>query len=434
MLIVAYLAGFAWAVDNTAFDIWGAFLVAPVLLLVSLPLAKRISQAEDDPRIGRLILWAMVAKLLGSIPRYYMVYGLYDGVGDSHRYARAGAQLAEQFRDGVFAVDTGTQSVIGTPFIEIVTGWVFALTGPTMLGGFIVFSWLCFWGLYFFYRAFRVAVPTGDHRRYALLLFFLPSLLFWPSSIGKDSWMLFTLGMATYGAAKILARRHGGYLLLCLGVLGAGMVRPHMSALVLAGLAVAYVLPRKAERSSALSPFTKVIGALVLIAVCTVVLTRVEAFFGTEIGGVEGVNEVLDSTAEQTDTGGSRSDAQRVRSPADLPQAVIGVLFRPFPWEAHNAQSLASSVEGLLLLGLVAVSWPRWRALPLTVWRNPYLLLTIVYVVLFIVAFSSFGNFGILARQRTQVLPYFLVLLAAPRPLAVTDRWPRTRPTRMERR
>ena len=35
-------------------------------------------------------------------------------------------------------------------------------------------------------------LPTGDHRRYALLVFFMPSLLFWPSSIGKESWMLFT--------------------------------------------------------------------------------------------------------------------------------------------------------------------------------------------------------------------------------------------------
>jgi hypothetical protein len=38
----------------------------------------------------------------------------------------------------------------------------------------------------------------------------------------------------------------------------------------------------------------------------------------------------------------------------------------------------------------------------------------VVYGLLFVVAFSSIGNFGIIARERVQLLPFFLVLLAAP--------------------
>jgi hypothetical protein len=38
----------------------------------------------------------------------------------------------------------------------------------------------------------------------------------------------------------------------------------------------------------------------------------------------------------------------------------------------------------------------------------------VVYSLLFVFAFSSIANFGILARERTQVLPFFLVLLAVP--------------------
>jgi hypothetical protein len=38
----------------------------------------------------------------------------------------------------------------------------------------------------------------------------------------------------------------------------------------------------------------------------------------------------------------------------------------------------------------------------------------LVYSGLFVVAFSSIANFGILARERTQLLPFFLVLLAVP--------------------
>jgi hypothetical protein len=46
--------------------------------------------------------------------------------------------------------------------------------------------------------------------------------------------------------------------------------------------------------------------------------------------------------------------------------------------------------------------------------RLPYVTFVVVYGLLFIVAFSSIGNFGILARERCQLLPFFLVLLAVP--------------------
>ena len=47
--------------------------------------------------------------------------------------------------------------------------------------------------------------------------------------------------------------------------------------------------------------------------------------------------------------------------------------------------------------------------------RNPYVTFAVVYVAAFIWAFSGFGNFGILARQRVLMLPFFLVLLALPK-------------------
>ncbi|HEX2375354.1 MAG TPA: hypothetical protein VHO93_15345, partial [Actinomycetota bacterium] len=45
---------------------------------------------------------------------------------------------------------------------------------------------------------------------------------------------------------------------------------------------------------------------------------------------------------------------------------------------------------------------------------RPYVAFVAVYSLLFVFAFSTISNFGILARERTQVLPFFLVLLAIP--------------------
>src|SRR5207248_9478851 len=128
---------------------------------------------------------------------------------------------------------------VGTGFLNLLTGIVYVVMGPTKLGGFLLFSWLGFWGLYLCYRAFRIGCPEGNARRYAVLVFFLPSLLFWPSGIGKDAWMIFAVGLSAYGAARVLTRARGGFLLLCLGLAASGVGRPHVAALMVGGLALA---------------------------------------------------------------------------------------------------------------------------------------------------------------------------------------------------
>ena len=200
---------------------------------------------------------AGVFKLVGSVVRYYVTFTVYSSA-DATVYHESGARLAGFFRQGDFVVDIGKR-VVGTGFIEIVTGVVYTVTGATKLGGFFVFSWLGFVGLFLFYRAFRIAFPPGDGRRYALLVFFLPSLLFWPSSIGKESWMMFTLGIASYGAARMLAGRHFGLLIVAVGLLGTAMVRPHVSLIFIVALIGGYLL-RRSNRPSLLGPIGKVVG------------------------------------------------------------------------------------------------------------------------------------------------------------------------------
>jgi hypothetical protein len=46
--------------------------------------------------------------------------------------------------------------------------------------------------------------------------------------------------------------------------------------------------------------------------------------------------------------------------------------------------------------------------------RQPYLALALAYAAMFVVAFSSFANFGNLVRQRVQVLPFVVALLCIP--------------------
>jgi hypothetical protein len=89
-------------------------------------------------------------------------------------------------------------------------------------------------------------------------------------------------------------------------------------------------------------------------------------------------------------------------------------VFRPWPYEAHNLQSLIGSLEGVLLLGLVLTSLRRLASVPRAMLRRPYIAFSLLFSLLFAYAFSSIGNFGILSRERVQLYPLLVVVLCVP--------------------
>ena len=133
-------------------------------------------------------------------------------------------------------------------------------------------------------------------------------------------------------------------------------------------------------------------------------------------GGIDtsGVSSTLTDVQSQTGEGGSEFAPSILDSPIRAPVAFITVLFRPFFAEAHNLQSLLAAVEGtaLFVLCLLRARWI-WAAVK-SLRRQPYVVFCLVYSVLFIVAYSSYANFGLLTRQRVQLYPLFLVLISIP--------------------
>jgi hypothetical protein len=183
-----------------------------------------------------------------------------------------------------------------------------------------------------------------------------------------------------------------------------------MAVLLFGGLFVGYLV-RPLKPGAAFAPLVKLCGVAVLCVAGLLILTQAEAYFGRLGGDTAGA---FAEATQRTSQGGSAFEAQPVQSPVQLPWAVVTVLFRPFPYEASSLESMVASVEGLALLALLWVHRRSLRAFPRLLRREPFVAFCTTYTLLFVVAFSSFGNFGILTRQRVQVFPFFLVLLALP--------------------
>jgi hypothetical protein len=408
IVAVGYLAFVGKLVTSTGFDVWGGAVVAPIIVLACLPWFRRWQVDLRLPWFATLATLALVLKLLGSVARWYVIFFLYDGVGDAARYDEAGAEYAALIRDGQLPPLLGSD---GTAFLESVTGLVYSLTGVSLIGGFMVFAWFGFVGQMLAFRAFVEAVPDGQIRRYAILVFFLPSLIFWPSSIGKESWMLLGVGACMLGAARLLTRPPRGLLALSLGLVATAMVRPHVTLLVAVSGVIAFAVGRT---SGAMSRKAK-LAALVALAGATFYLIRIAAaYVGVDDLSVEGVSEAWEDRSGNTDSGGSSFSAQPVTGPQDLPMALVTLLVRPFPWEAGGLMPLLASLEGVLVGGLIALAALSAPQALRVIRRNPYVTFCLSYLLVYAVLFSGFANFAILTRQRTLAIPAFLVLLCLP--------------------
>lgn len=428
--IGAVLLVFGVLLDYSALDVWSGIVVFLVLMLLSLPLFRRVARAEGDPWLYRVLVLALAVKFVASMARFFMIQVIYDGSSDAGKYHEAGVTFVNRLRDGapIHPIPIMENFPVETQRIGDVVGGIYTVTGPSQYAGFLVFAFLCFWGQVFMFRGFSAAVPEGDHRRFALLALFVPSVVFWPSSIGKEALLIFCIGLTVYGGGLLLAPRPRlrGALFFIAGTLLVLLVRPHVAIMSIGGLVLALAVGLLTGfRGSSASEREGVIRgagrgrAVRLVGLCVLILLAVGASgrMGEVFGDDEGelsAQAALEDAQQQSSIGGSEFDPVAVAGVRELPAAIISVYFRPFPWEATNFNALLAAGETLILLGALALNWRRVLNFPRMALRRPFLVFCSSYVLLFAVGFSYIANFGILTRQRVQALPILLMILAIP--------------------
>jgi hypothetical protein len=255
-------------------------------------------------------------------------------------------------------------------------------------------------------------------------------MAFWPSSIGKEALMMFGIGLGSYGAARMFAHRPLGMTALAGGLAVLALIRPHMALVVIVCVGVAYLFVRSVSGSVWLSG-SKIVAIAVLLVGGAVIATQTAEFLKVDDFGQDQLDAAAQSATDRTSQGGAEFTPIRAdSSPIAFPAAVGTVLFRPLPFEAHSQEALIAAAEGVLLIAVTAASWRRLVLLPRKILREPYVAYALSMVLLFCFVFSVIANFGILTRQRTQVLPLLFVLLAIP-PKGTTPvaAQPRRRPT-----
>ena len=399
-----------------SYELFGYFLVIAGTLAFGYGLAS----SPRNPFPVRLVLLAVVLRIVGSLARFDMIRLFYGGVADAQRYFVAGKEIAERIRafdPVVFSYPFwfgGAGRWWGTDFTEKLTGLVVGLVGPTMRGAYLCFSMMAFAGLYLVALAVYRHRPGPGAVRFATWIWLWPSLWFWPSSIGKEAVSLLAIGLVVYGYA---GRKGIRWFPFAAGLGLAFALRPHVAAVL--GLATLAAYWLQSWRRLSLRRFVELAAAMVL---SLLLLTSMAAQFGLD-ADLEGVQEFVSYRSGQTMEGGSALGG----APAGLaaiPMAFVNIWMRPFPWDVHNLMALFSALE---VLGLWAVVWWRRRTVAFVFrrWRHDRLL---AFALPFLAGYTlmiglTFANLGIIARQRSPLFPFvFMVVTAAGAGLVIEQR------------
>jgi hypothetical protein len=267
----------------------------------------------------------------------------------------------------------------------------------------------------------------------AWILAIEPASVFFNSALHKEPVMVLASGLIVFGGTKIWRRLDlSGIALMTLGGFMAVKTRPYAGwFLISAGaLVILHASLRRLDRPLRAMPLVyAVIIAGFVAAPAVVQVTSKKSL--TTLQQSQTAN--TDANALSSGPNGNNLALERVdyssrgKVFANLPNRMLDVLVRPYPWQVGNASQQLGAIGSLFALGglvlLVAAAWRR---------RGEILTLTgpILYPTFFLLmAYSlSAGNAGTGFRYRTHIVTLGFAALMALRAGVVPSRQPSPAP------
>lgn len=383
-----------------------AVIVFPALILIQLFLVARF--AKKDQFLREAMLTGLAIRSISTALFFQLFFHIWNGAADLMGYYSHAVQIFDEFYGA-------GQVTFFLPFkihnvISDVGGVVAILTGRSLSGLCLIFSFFGFIGQMLFYRGFCLAFPKINRRLPAMLFFMLPSMLFWTSFLSKDSFIFLLIAMSFYGFMRVQLTGLW-WLPLCLfGLTGASLIRPHIGGMLAIAYMGAFLLTTN-RKGYAILAAKLIVGPALLAGTAYLVAN------GRQMVQAETVNQgvaSLQTLHKGLQTGGSSTGNTSLGMGLLLSPVMA---FRPLPWEVHNSQMAVSCIEGSLLF---IAFWNRRKGL-LKAFQgarsSPALVTAVIFCVQFMVIFSiAMGNVGTLVRERTMMLPFWFLIVYSVEP------------------
>ena len=401
--------------------LWSYFLAVTLFMIAWVILLPRGWFRDSDRSTQKIVTVFLVLRLV--MPAIFSLVTensevLFGNGTDADFYDFSARMISDQIDSGDPILPTPV--VPGTGAIQWALGAFYWLSSGERLAASYLWSGLATIGMLLFWLATRSLIGRKQHL-YAAAVLLLPSLLFWNAGVGKEALVTLGIGATIYGYWSITGRAKvpAGIAYLAFGTIVIGAVRPHVGLVLLGSLGVGILLgsSRFAKGGRSRWVFGLLIIGLLAVLILPVTLRLLDA------GAGESLLEASQRRAEVATSQGGRSDfeTQAVGGIGDIPRAVTTVLFRPFLWEVRTVPQLAAAIESTVIACFLIVSV--WQVIVgrLSFRRTPLVVGATTYVILFSAAIASYGNFGLLVRQRTQVIAFLIFVLFSLQPRALNQ-------------
>lgn len=277
------------------------------------------------------------------------------------------------------------------------------------------------WKFFRFLNSF-LTIRT-NYIAYAVL--FIPTVGFWCTGIMKDSVTYSSLLVVIMGVFKILYREYN-FKTIIATIIGLWFIFVTRSFLLLPIAVPLFII--LIFRLNHSKPF--VTKLLTRTAGIMIALSSIVFFMGNSTLFGEFSSNNLTETANtiyldfQNNTGytGKRydlgiSEINSITMITVIPTAILTTIYRPFIWEADNALMLINGLESTIFLVLTLAILRRREKTSRVISQNDIRTKDfIIFCVLFVLILAYFvgltsGLFGVLARLKAPILPFFLLAI-----------------------
>jgi hypothetical protein len=425
------------------------FYLAPICILILLFFARAMKKNYQDTPLEKYVFPAMGLRLLGVFV-YTLVIRYYYGFGDSHNYYQALIDMYHAVKDDssilwdiILKNKMETTDRLYNYFVYDGYGYTqyymmdhrsynvprmalpFALIFQrSFLCVSFCISYLSFLGSWRIFKMFYEMYPHL-HRKLAYGILFLPSVIFWGTSLLKDSFSVVALGFFVYAAYSLLIKRRKVIIsAIILYITGNVLfiLKPYILICISAVFLLWFFMLFRKKIKDKISRTVSTLLFIIISALAGFFISQAIAKKEAKSKFLSG--ELLLSIKAQQTTfsrnlelgSGSNFSIGKASSPLQLallfPLGIVNTYFRPFPWDVMSPIMLLSCLESLCYLAITIMCFRRvgFGKTFNIIFSDPVISFCFVFAILFgaIIGIAT-SNFGALVRYKIPILAFYVV-------------------------
>lgn len=412
-------------------------------------LTKRILKKNSNSKEYKFFLYAWFFKIAACLLYSWMIV-YYYGYGDPIGYYQFGNILRNAILDDVgnlsylfqsgsefkqiayyFSSDTELFPYFGYYDVEAnyLLHKLVALLSFFTFNRFLIIS-LCFaligfWGQVFLYKALK-KLNVNQETTIAISCLFIPSFLFWSSGLAKEPVAILASGVLFYYIVSLFVKeklRFKQTLIILLAGYFLFVVKNYIFACLILSLIIWFLYNsiEKLSRRDRMLKFTFMFLIFIVAAIEVVFLwNSIQGIMVENVAETISTNLTIYRNVYEHQAGGQslievanfdKSDAASTL--AFIPQGLVNVFFRPWPWEVATPLMALTVLENMFFLFLFIKTLINTKLFFRGTGLNKQFqvfILTFSLSLALIIGASTF-NFGTLVRYRIPFLPFWLFFL-----------------------